>query len=123
MYSGVPLGEPQETLGEANGACKMHGVSVRVPAFLPGPVTHFFRDLSLTGEIWKEVRALWYKKLTLLELKVNGQYSASIVESIAKFAKIKLAKKPRPESWAISRHKLELQLYRVENQAQLRGNV
>lgn len=48
----------------------------------------------------KEVRALWYKKkkkkkLTLLELKVNGQYSASIVESIAKFAKNKTSQKAK----------------------------
>ena len=44
----------RKLLGEANGALQDARVSVHVSAFLPGPVTHLFRDLSLTGEIWKK---------------------------------------------------------------------
>ena len=51
-------GSPEEglrkLLGEANGALQDACVSVHVSALLPGPATHFFRDLSLTGEIWKK---------------------------------------------------------------------
>lgn len=93
VFRGSPVESLRKLLGEANGALQDARVSVHVPAFLPGPVTHFFRDLSLTGEIWKKklghCDTKKKKKLTLLELKVNGQYSASIVESIAKFAKNK----------------------------------
>ena len=92
VFRGSPGESLRKLLGEANGALQDAHVSVHVSAFLPGPVTHLFRDLSLTGEIWKKKLGhcdTKKKKINFIRIKKMGNILLLLLKALLNLQKNK----------------------------------